>query len=125
VLIGGPAVVLGMFMLWRLLRYRQGREKHAVLARLIAMDSGRELNIHTTVYRIGRAPDNELCLENDSVSAHHAELHRRRDGTFSIFDLASTNGVWVNGKAINNYSLRNDDIVELGEVRLRFRELPR
>jgi hypothetical protein len=39
--------------------------------------------------------------------------------------LASTNGVWVNGKAINNYSLRNDDIVELGEVRLRFREVPR
>lgn len=125
VIIGGPAVLVGMLMLWRLLRYRQSREKHTVLARLIAMDSGRELSIHTTLCRVGRAPDNELCLENDSVSAHHAELHRRRDGTFSIFDLASTNGVWVNGKPISSYSLRNDDIVELGEVRLRFREMPR
>lgn len=112
-------------MLWRLLHYRRSREKLAVLARLIAMDSGKELHIHTTLCRIGRAPDNELCLENDSVSAHHAELHRRRDGTFSIFDLASTNGVWVNGKPISSYSLRNDDIVELGDVRLRFREVPR
>jgi hypothetical protein len=125
VIISGPAVVVGMLMLWRLLRHRRDRRKHAVLARLIAIDSGEELHVHTTLCRIGRAPDNELCLENDSVSAHHAELHRRRDGMFSIFDLASTNGVWVNGKPISSYSLRNDDIVELGDVRLRFREVPR
>lgn len=57
---------------------------------------------------------------NDSISLHHAEIHRRREGDFFIVDLASTNGVFVNDEKVNQGELKSNDIIELGEVRLRF-----
>ena len=73
-----------------------------------------------TAIRIGRGKDNDICLSNDSISTHHAEIHRVRDGSFYIVDLGSTNGVLVNDKKITQQVLLSGDIVELGEVRLKF-----
>jgi pSer/pThr/pTyr-binding forkhead associated (FHA) protein len=81
-----------------------------------------ELAIRTRVARIGRAFDNDIRLDNDSVSAHHAELRQGRDGTFAIIDLGSTNGVWVNGEPVSCRNLQDGDTLELGEVRLWFRQ---
>lgn len=71
--------------------------------------------------RIGRGADNDIVLANDSVSKHHAEIHRKRDGTICLTDLNSGNGVLVNGRRVNQCVLATDDLVELGEVRFRFR----
>src|SRR5438128_2186157 len=46
--------------------------------------------------RIGRANDNELVLDDQFVSAHHAVLERR-DGGWWLTDRDSTNGTLVNG----------------------------
>ena len=73
-----------------------------------------------TAIRIGRSKDNDICLSNDSISTHHAEIHRVRDGSFYIVDLGSTNGLLVNDKKITQHVLLSGDIVELGEVRLKF-----
>jgi len=51
---------------------------------------------------------------------HHAEIHKRREGGFYIVDLASTNGVFVNDNQINQGEITDGDIIDLGEVRLRF-----
>ncbi|MEZ5583716.1 MAG: FHA domain-containing protein [Candidatus Competibacteraceae bacterium] len=40
------------------------------------------------------------------------------------FRFGFRNGVWVNGKQVSSQALRDGDLVELGEVRLRFREAP-
>lgn len=76
--------------------------------------------ITTASFRIGRDPRNELVIPNTSVSAHHATLHRRRDGGLMITDLDSTNGIRVNDETVRESLLNDGDIVELGEVRLRF-----
>jgi hypothetical protein len=68
---------------------------------------------------IGRHKDNDVRLINDSVSAHHASIHRRRDGTPEITDLNSANGVYVNTKRVAHCVLKDDDLIEIGEVRLR------
>lgn len=70
--------------------------------------------------RLGRSPDNEICLRNDSISGYHAEIHRSRKGSFYIVDLASTNGVYVNNSKVIQAELRNDDMIEIGEMRFRF-----
>jgi pSer/pThr/pTyr-binding forkhead associated (FHA) protein len=44
--------------------------------------------------------DNDLVVDDTSVSRHHAEIRRRRDGSFEVLDLNSMNGVFVNGKKI-------------------------
>jgi hypothetical protein len=76
--------------------------------------------ISKTTICIGRSADTDVCLVNDSISSHHAEIHRRRDGGFYIVDLASTNGVYVNEKKVDRTELNDGDFLELGEVRFRF-----
>ena len=73
-----------------------------------------------TAVCIGRSTDNDIRLANDSISSHHAEIHRRRDGDFYIVDLASTNGIHVNEAKVTQMALQEGDLIELGEVRLRF-----
>jgi hypothetical protein len=69
--------------------------------------------------RIGRAPDNEVCLVDSSVSRHHAVLVCTPTGTF-IEDLNSVNGVGVNGRRVRQARLAEGDIITLGALRLRF-----
>lgn len=76
--------------------------------------------IRKTASRIGRSKDNDIVLANDSISSHHAEIHMRREGVFYIVDLSSTNGVYVNDQRVNQTELKDGDLIELGEVRLRF-----
>jgi pSer/pThr/pTyr-binding forkhead associated (FHA) protein len=64
--------------------------------------------------------DNDVHLPNDSISSHHAEIHRRREGDFYIVDLSSTNGVFVNEQVVTQTELNDGDLIELGEVRLYF-----
>lgn len=47
-----------------------------------------------TILAVGRAPGNDVILEDDTVSARHAEL-RRHDTQWVVVDLASTNGTFV------------------------------
>jgi hypothetical protein len=70
--------------------------------------------------RIGRSAGNDVRLANNSVSGHHAEINRRRDGTFFITDLKSMNGVAVNDAKVATAELRDGDEIDLGEVRFRF-----
>ena len=70
--------------------------------------------------RIGRNDDNDVTLINDSISSYHAEIHRKRDGSFIITDLDSKNGVFLNDEVIKMAELKDSDEIELGDVRFRF-----
>jgi hypothetical protein len=70
--------------------------------------------------RIGRSAGNDVRLANTSISGHHAEINRRRDGTFFITDLKSMNGVAVNDARVSTAELHDGDEIDLGEVRFRF-----
>ncbi|HRD50269.1 MAG: FHA domain-containing protein [Candidatus Competibacter sp.] len=98
-------------------------ETTIVSARFIRTDvPGRgDLRLRSPLCRLGRAPDNDLCFDNDSVSGRHAEIYHLPDGTFQLCDLDSTNGTWINGQRIHGQIMNNGDVVELGEVRLHFR----
>ena len=78
--------------------------------------------LQTTNIRIGRHRDNDICLHNDSISRRHAVLHFDADNRrFVITDLGGDNGVVVNKIKQQSHELSDGDLVELGEVRLRFR----
>lgn len=77
---------------------------------------GRRHLLKATTTRIGRDPRNELVLTGDEaavVSGRHAEL-RRDAGGFQIYDLGSTNGLFVNGEKLDSHTLAPGDVVELG-----------
>jgi hypothetical protein len=68
---------------------------------------------------IGRSPECDVFLDDVTVSRRHSELIR--DGeTFSIRDLGSLNGTYVNRRRIESVVLENDDEVQIGKYRLTF-----
>ena len=80
--------------------------------------------ITRTTWRIGRSRDNEMTLNDNSVSRRHAEIQRYSNGKFMIFDRDSSNGVFVNTKKINKQKLEEGDIIEIGDIYLRFTQTP-
>jgi pSer/pThr/pTyr-binding forkhead associated (FHA) protein len=81
----------------------------------------RELEVSRTPFTIGRKHDNNLCLEDLAVSAHHARIVQVQQVLF-LEDLTSTNGTFVNEQKIDRRQLRDADSIRLGTHRLIFRE---
>jgi hypothetical protein len=78
-----------------------------------------ELTVEVT--NLGRDITNDIVINDREVSRHHLRLMRGSDG-YSIEDLGSTNGTFVNGKRVTGATpLKNGDMVGLGEtVTLQF-----
>jgi FHA domain/zinc-ribbon domain len=70
---------------------------------------------------IGRSPECDIFLDDVTVSRRHAEIRREGD-TFTIRDLGSLNGTYVNRKRIESVQLEDDDEVQIGKYRLTFLE---
>jgi chromosome segregation ATPase len=68
---------------------------------------------------IGRTPDNDLCIEADFVSRHHAVVLVSAAGTI-LEDLNSTNGVYVNGLRVSRHKLMAGDLVTIGKTDFRY-----
>jgi len=68
---------------------------------------------------IGRSPDCDIFLDDVTVSRKHAELVQE-DGTWTIRDLGSLNGTFVNRKRIESTEIEDDDELQIGKYRLTF-----
>ena len=75
-----------------------------------------------TKVTIGRAPDNTLVLGDSKVSSHHAEI-RPEGQYYSLVDLGSTNGTFVNDQRVNSgvpHRLQSGDTIRVGDTRFTF-----
>jgi DNA-binding NtrC family response regulator len=70
--------------------------------------------------RIGKAPDNDLVLADDTVSRHHCELTRASDG-IHVRDLGSTNGTRVQGARVTEAVVQPGVVLKVGEVEMALR----
>jgi pSer/pThr/pTyr-binding forkhead associated (FHA) protein len=68
---------------------------------------------------IGRGPQVDILIDDDSMSRQHAAIELLEDG-FRIRDMGSTNGVTVNGSTITGADLKHGDHVALGERTLQY-----
>ena len=68
---------------------------------------------------IGRSPECDVFLDDVTVSRRHAQLVRDAE-TFTITDLGSLNGTFVNRKRIESAELDDDDELQIGKYRLTF-----
>jgi pSer/pThr/pTyr-binding forkhead associated (FHA) protein len=68
---------------------------------------------------LGRRPYNDIVIDNLAVSGEHAVLLAVGEDVF-IEDLNSTNGTYINGKAIKKQLLSHNDTVEIGKYRIKF-----
>ena len=100
-----------------------------VLARITQQNGTREVPL---VFRpggkrlnVGRASDNELSLNDASVSKIHAALLMTGEGTLLVADTGSTNGTYINGRRIaygESRVIEDGDVIGFGDVEVRFRK---
>ena len=71
---------------------------------------------------VGKQPGNLITLPGNMVSRSHCKLTRLDFGPsrWSVEDLKSTNGLYVNGERITNHELRNGDMIQIGDYQVRY-----
>jgi len=75
---------------------------------------------------VGRVSDNDLALNDSSVSKIHAALTMNSQGTLLVADTGSTNGTYINGRRIaygEARQIEDGDVVGFGDVEVRFRRM--
>ncbi|MDM4767057.1 FHA domain-containing protein [Pelomonas sp. SE-A7] len=79
----------------------------------------KEVQVTKDKTTLGRRPYNDIVIDNLAVSGEHAVLQMVSNDVF-IEDLNSTNGTYINGKAIKKQLLANNDIVEVGKYKIKY-----
>ncbi len=100
-----------------------------VIARVTLQDGTREVPL---VFKpggkrlnVGRASDNELSLNDASVSKIHAALLMTGEGSLLVADTGSTNGTFLNGRRIaygESRVIEDGDVIGFGDVEVRLRK---
>jgi ABC transport system ATP-binding/permease protein len=77
------------------------------------------MRLQSKVMSIGRRPDNDIVVADLGVSKQHAELRLSPTGRYSIIDLNSHNGTYVNGSRVNQQELNENDLIAIGHATFR------
>src|SRR5260370_1604096 len=93
------------------------QEFHLVLVN--TKDAGSSCPLDQPGAKVGKAPDNDLVIDQPTVSRNHLIVHRQGD-RFLVQDLGSTNGTFIDGAQVREAFLRPGALLEVGDVQLRF-----
>ncbi|NLN39846.1 MAG: FHA domain-containing protein [Smithella sp.] len=72
-----------------------------------------EIELDKDIISIGRKADNNIIIDNQAVSSHHAIIEKQGDQLF-VEDLKSLNGTYLNGRAVKRSEIFNGDIIIIG-----------
>ena len=79
----------------------------------------KEVQITKDRTTLGRRPYNDIVIDNLAVSGEHAVMQMMGNDVF-IEDLNSTNGTYINGKAVKKQLLSHDDTIEIGKYKIKY-----
>ncbi|MFH8883342.1 FHA domain-containing protein [Streptomyces californicus] len=88
-------------------------------------NSGSRFLLDSDLTTAGRHPQSDIFLDDVTVSRRHVEFRRNPDGSFTVGDVGSLNGTYVNRERIDSVPLSNGDEVQIGKYRLVFYASPR
>jgi predicted component of type VI protein secretion system len=80
----------------------------------------KEVDVGTQPISIGRAPDNQLHVDNLAVSSHHARIFNE-SGKLVVEDMNSLNGTFVNSQRVTRATLKPGDVVSVGKHTIEVR----
>jgi hypothetical protein len=86
-------------------------------------EENRVFPLRDLAINIGRAPHNNLVIDDPRVSRLHAQV-RIVDGVYAIFDLNSRGGTFVNGERIEQAALKPGDIISLAGYSVHYQDGP-
>jgi pSer/pThr/pTyr-binding forkhead associated (FHA) protein len=73
----------------------------------------KEIPLDRDVITIGRKAENDIAIDNQAISGHHAKITKEGDAIF-IEDANSLNGTYVNGQKVFKSELYNGDVILIG-----------
>ena len=91
----------------------------ALLLVMRGPNAGSRFRLDDDLTTAGRHPDSHIFLDDVTVSRRHAEFYRHGDG-FTVRDVGSLNGTYVNRERIEETELVGGDEVQIGKFRLLF-----
>jgi ABC transport system ATP-binding/permease protein len=90
------------------------------LVMVVGPTPGREYMLAHAAQRIGRGEECDICVNHSSVSRWHADLQYLGSSRYELIDHGSSNGVRINGAELRRGLLDARDLVELGDVVLKY-----
>lgn len=114
---GAPVLVFVLLLrcLKPLLTFRREPEIWAWLC----LNDGTKLPITHWENVIGRSKRSDIVINVPTVSRNHGVLTRYDDGSWTVTDSDSSNGILVNGKKVKIFALTPKDIITIGGVEMR------
>ena len=82
--------------------------------------AGARMALSKDVTTAGRHPQSDLFLDDITVSRRHAEFRRSGDGSFTVADVGSHNGTYLNRQRVEEARLTSGDELQIGKYRLTF-----
>ena len=82
--------------------------------------AGQEFLLNSERMVLGRGEECDVSINHPSVSRVHAEIRRIGESRYEFVDLGSANGVRVNGVELPSTLLDSRDVIELGDVFLKY-----
>ncbi len=70
--------------------------------------------------KIGKRPENDIVVNDKTISREHAEIVLGDDNTYLLRDLNSTNGTTINTLKVKEAYLSQGDLIEIGETKIEF-----
>ncbi|WP_156686530.1 oxoglutarate dehydrogenase inhibitor Odhl [Mycobacterium sp. Marseille-P9652] len=83
-------------------------------------NAGSRFLLDQPVTSAGRHPDSDILLDDITVSRRHAEFRLDEEGNWTVVDVGSLNGTYVNRQPADSTVLANNDQVQIGTFRLVF-----
>lgn len=99
------------------------KRKPPVVGWFVAMSGeqrGEDFRVREGKNLLGSGPEAQIILRDNTVSGQHASL-RYEEGKFFLTDLDSSNGTYLNDKKIAREELKDNDVIRIGEVTLKFK----
>lgn len=78
-----------------------------------------QFDLGGSLISIGRASDNDVIVDDPLVSRHHCQL-KLQHGAYSLADLGSRNGSYVNGQPVSEIALGPGDLIRIGDTEIEF-----
>ena len=94
--------------------------RQASRARLIDTAANRAIDLASARVTLGRESRNDITIPDINVSRSHAEISLSPQGAWVITDLGSTNGTYVNGRAVASQPLNEGDHIAMGSTNFVF-----
>ena len=110
-------VLLGV-ILWRAGRPLLCFRKEPEIWALLRLADGTNLPVTHWENIIGSHKNSDIVIPLSTISRNHAVLTRYDDGSWTITDADSKNGVKVNGKKVSIYALEPGDVINLGGLKM-------